>query len=248
MNDLAIFRYEGADVRTIVIDGEPWFVAADVARVLGYRMASDFTRRLDDDEKGTHSARTPGGMQDVSIISESGLYIAVIGSQTETARDFKRWITREVIPAIRKTGMYSAAAPKSQLEIIRDQHESIGILLAEVTALAPRAEAWDEIAAAEGDYSVGDAAKMLARAGVETGPQRLFEQLAAIGWIFRARDGKWRAYADKVSAGYVAERPQSHHHPRTGEVVVDAPQVRVTLRGVERLRVRLGTLTPALTG
>ena len=108
MNDLAIFRYEGADVRTILIDGEPWFVAADVARVLGYRMASDFTRRLDDDEKGTHSARTPGGVQDVSIISESGLYIAVIGSQTETARDFKRWITREVIPAIRKTGMYSA--------------------------------------------------------------------------------------------------------------------------------------------
>lgn len=118
-------------------------------------------------------------------------------------------------------------------------------LEARVTELAPRADAWDELASADGDYSVADAAKILARAGVRTGPQRLFEQLADMRWIHRGHDGKWRAYASAVDDGYLAEKPQSHHHPRTGELVLDSPQVRVTLRGLERLRVRLGMLAVA---
>ncbi|WP_318278904.1 phage antirepressor KilAC domain-containing protein [Microbacterium maritypicum] len=112
----------------------------------------------------------------------------------------------------------------------------------QVAELTPRAEAWDELASAEGDYSVADAAKILARAGVKTGPQRLFEQLAGIRWVHRAHDGKWRAYATAVDNGYLTEKPQSHHHPRTGDLVLDAPQVRVTVRGIERLRQRLGTI------
>tara|TARA_R110002020_G_scaffold335482_3_gene550637 strand:- start:6797 stop:7597 length:801 start_codon:yes stop_codon:yes gene_type:complete len=112
----------------------------------------------------------------------------------------------------------------------------------QIAALEPRAEAWDELASAEGDYEVGDAAKILARAGVETGRGRLFRQLEDLGWIYRASSGKWKARQTAVDAGYLAEKPQSHHHPRTGEMVLDPPQVRVTLRGVERLRVRLGVL------
>jgi phage antirepressor YoqD-like protein len=114
---------------------------------------------------------------------------------------------------------------------------------AAIAELTPRAEAWDDLAGADGDYDVADAAKILARAGVETGRQRLFQQLAALGWIFRGPQGKWKARQTAVDAGYLAERPQSHHHPRTGELVLDPPQVRVTLRGLERLRVRLGDLT-----
>lgn len=113
----------------------------------------------------------------------------------------------------------------------------------QIAELAPRAEAWDELASAEGDYEVADAAKMLARAGVETGRQRLFAQLDSLGWIYRAASGKWKARQTAVDSGYLAEKPQSHHHPRTGELVLDPPQVRVTLRGLERLRVRLGSFT-----
>lgn len=112
----------------------------------------------------------------------------------------------------------------------------------QIAALEPRAEAWDELASAEGDYEVGDAAKILARAGIETGRGRLFGQLEDLGWIYRGTSGKWKARQTSVDAGYLAEKPQSHHHPRTGELVLDPPQVRVTLRGVERLRVRLGVL------
>lgn len=110
----------------------------------------------------------------------------------------------------------------------------------QVAELTPRAEAWDELASATGDYEVADAAKMLARAGVETGRQRLFGQLKGLGWIYRAPSGKWKARQSAVDSGYLAEKPQSHHHPRTGELVLDPPQVRVTVRGLERLRVRLG--------
>ncbi|MFB7843595.1 antA/AntB antirepressor family protein [Microbacterium sp. NPDC056052] len=115
-------------------------------------------------------------------------------------------------------------------------------LEAHVAVIAPRAEAWDELASASGDYAVKDAAGILARAGVKTGQNRLFTQLRDLGWIHRAHDGGWRAYASAVNAGYLAEKPQSHHHPRTGDLVLDPPQVRVTIRGLERLRVRLGAL------
>lgn len=112
--------------------------------------------------------------------------------------------------------------------------------LAKVKELEPRAEAWDAIASAEGDYSVGDAAKILARAGILTGPQRLFGQMEDIGWVFRGGDGSWRAYAHRVDRGFLAEKPTFHYHPATGERVVDAPQVRVTVKGIEQLRRRLG--------
>ena len=85
--------------------GEPLFVASDVAKILGYRMASDMTRRLDPDEKGTRSVRTLGGTQDLTVINEPGLYTAILGSKVEGAREFKRWVTSEVLPSIRKHGI-----------------------------------------------------------------------------------------------------------------------------------------------
>ena len=116
----------------------------------------------------------------------------------------------------------------------------------QIAELEPRAEAWDELASADGDYEVADAAKILARAGVETGRQRLFGQLHDIGWIYRGPQSKWKARQTAVDAGYLAEKPMSHHHPRMGELVLDPPQVRVTVRGIERLRVRLGSIDLAV--
>lgn len=116
----------------------------------------------------------------------------------------------------------------------------------QIAELEPRAEAWDELASADGDYEVADAAKILARAGVETGRQRLFTQLHDLGWTYRGTHGKWKARQTAVDAGYLAEKPMSHHHPRTGELVLDPPQVRVTVRGIERLRVRLGSIDLAV--
>lgn len=96
----------GFVIRIVERPGELWFVAADVARALNYRDAATAIRMLDDDEKDTHRLCTPGGTQEMTIISESGLYALVIRSNKPEAKIFRRWVTREVLPQIRKTGGY----------------------------------------------------------------------------------------------------------------------------------------------
>jgi anti-repressor protein len=102
-----VFDFEGSQVRIITDHkGEPWFVANDVAEVLGYRMASDATRILEADEKGTHNLSTPGGPQKLSTVNESGLYSLIFASRKVEAKKFKKWVTSDVLPTMRKTGSY----------------------------------------------------------------------------------------------------------------------------------------------
>lgn len=249
MSAVELFTYTDRDIRVVVIDGEPWFSAADVAVALGYRMASDMSRRLDDDEKGTHQMRTPGGVQEVTIISEAGLYSAVLGSQIPTARDFKRWVTREVLPAIRKTGSYSTtpAIPQTYAEALRaaaDQAERAELAEAKVAELEPQAQVAMKLLDAEGDLSVRDAAQSLTRAGIKVGAGRLFAELEGRGWIKRALgDGRYRVIQSAIEAGYMSVLPQSHYHPKTGVLVLDPPQPRVTPKGLQRLLSDYGALS-----
>ena len=244
--EISIFRREGVDIRVVSIDGEPWWVASDLSQALGYSATSAMLRSLDEEDRGVQDLHTPGGMQAVAIVSEPGMYSAILRSQAPNASEFKRWVTRDVLPTIRKTGSYAVveqrALPHDFASSLREllseveSHEETKATLADV---APRADAWDAIASAEGDYSVGDAAKILARAGIPTGPTRLFGQLSDLKWTYRGGDGAWRAYAERVEKGYLAEKPSFHYHPASGERVVDPPQVRVTVKGLERLRQRL---------
>ena len=114
MNDIQVFDFEDNAVRVVDIDGEPWFVAADVARVLEYRNAPDAVRNLDDDERGTHIVRTPSGDQEMTVINESGLYHLVLVSRKPEAKKFRKWVTAEVLPSIRKTGAYIAPEVEAQ--------------------------------------------------------------------------------------------------------------------------------------
>ena len=106
------FTFGTHAVRVIDRDGSPWFICTDVAEALGYRNAPDASRHLDDDEKGTQIVRTLGGAQKLTIINESGLYALVLRSRKPEARKFAKWVTSEVLPAIRKTGQYTA--PQAQ--------------------------------------------------------------------------------------------------------------------------------------
>lgn len=107
MNAMQVFNYEGNEVRTIMKDNEPWWVLADVCRVLDIQNNRNAARRLDDDEKGVHPMDTLGGGQKMTIINESGLYKVILRSDKPEAKKFTRWVTHEVLPAIRKTGSYS---------------------------------------------------------------------------------------------------------------------------------------------
>ena len=109
MTDIQIFNNpDFGDIRTVEIDGEAWFVGKDVAEALGYEKPSDAVRKhVDDDDKGISKMETPSGMQNMTIINESGLYALVFGSKLDSAKKFKKWVTSEVLPAIRKNGSYT---------------------------------------------------------------------------------------------------------------------------------------------
>lgn len=120
-----VFEYEGFKVRTIIIDGEPWFVAADVCTVLELSGApGQHLRRLDGDEKGVISIHTPGGPQQMLVVNEPGLYSLIMASRKTEAKAFRRWIAHEVIPAIRKTGSYTSK-PVTAIEALQ---QSVAIL------------------------------------------------------------------------------------------------------------------------
>lgn len=113
-NQLQVFTNEeiNANVRVVIKDGEPWFVAKDVCKSLELKDVSMSIARLDDDEKGTSSICTPGGQQNMSVVNEPGLYNLILGSRKPEAKQFKRWITHEVLPSIRKTGRYENTTSK----------------------------------------------------------------------------------------------------------------------------------------
>lgn len=241
MTTPTLFTYADTPVRVLDVDGEPWFVAADIAKILGYATAKDMTRRLDDEDKGGRSVPTLGGDQTMTTISEPGLYVAVLGSQVPGARDFKRWVTHEVLPTIRKTGTYQQPKTLAErsMELIQDLH-------AEVAALAPRASAWDTMAGAHGDYAVDEAAKILSRdPNITVGRARLFTHMSERGWIYRhgARN-RWHAYQAQVDNGRLVQRMSAAFlNQRTGELEVPDPTIRITVKGLEALR---ASLTPAL--
>lgn len=131
-SDVALFAFDSHDVRAINKDGEAWFVATDVATTLGYRDAHDASRHLDEDEKGTHILCTLGGEQSVTIINESGIYALVLRSRKPDARRFRKWVTREVLPSIRKTGEYVNQEMKSKIAYLQETKEVLRSQLDEV--------------------------------------------------------------------------------------------------------------------
>lgn len=122
----AVFSFNSLDVRVVDRNGEPWFVAADVCAALSVGNSSDVMRRLDEDEKGVVSIDTLGGRQDVSVVNESGLYAVVMTSRKPEAKKFKKWVTSEVLPAIRKTGSYGVPAlPTDPMAILKLTFEAL---------------------------------------------------------------------------------------------------------------------------
>lgn len=117
MNDVLVFsNSEFGNIRTVTIDGEPWFVGKDIAEALGYKEPTKAAReRVDAEDKGVSKIDTPSGIQNMTVINESGLYSLILSSKLPNAKKFKRWVTSEVLPAIRKTGHYEAPgyAPKA---------------------------------------------------------------------------------------------------------------------------------------
>jgi anti-repressor protein len=198
---LPAFEFHDQQVRTMLRDGEPWFVLADVCAVLDIANSRDAASRLDDEDKGVASADTPGGRQQAAIVSEAGLYALIFTSRKPEARTFKRWVTSIVLPAIRRTGSYAPAGvtvPRSLPEALRlaaDQAERADAIREELAIAAPKAAFADRYADSSGTHSFRQVAKLL---GANESRFRAF--LEAKGILYRLGDN-WTAKAAHIDAG-----------------------------------------------
>lgn len=198
MNEIIAFTNgDFGSIRVVTQNGEPWFIGKDVAEILGYSNSRKaLADHVDDDDKGVTKCDTLGGTQELTVINESGLYSLVLRSQMPEARQFKRWITHDVIPAIRKHGIY--ATPDTVEKMLEDPDSLIKILMTLKEERAARMEAEetnrinapkvlfaDSVAQAENDILVGELAKLLKQNGVETGQNRLYNKLREDGFIMK---------------------------------------------------------------
>lgn len=254
------FEFEHNQVRALADGDEVMFVATDIAKIIGYRDAANLTRALDPDEKGTHEVSTPrGGVQNMTVITESGLYRAILnrelgyldGKQKEFVKRFQRWVTHEVLPSIRKRGIYATestidqilADPDFGIRLLTDlKEERAKRIEAEnhVKELEPKAKALDDFTNVPDTLLVRDAAKLLSNAGTPIGEKQLREWLSSHDWIYR-HAGTWSAASERVKAGHLAlVESRSHGRNKDGSIFAFAPTVRITRKGLALIHKRLG--------
>lgn len=192
-NEIRKFDFRGASLRTLTDEaGEPWFVAKDVCDILEISNPSDALKRLDDDERSRFNLGRQG---ETNIVNEAGLYVLVLGSRKPEAHEFKRWVTHEVLPQIRKTGGYIPATDADDdmtilakavmigQRTMEQQQRKIAEQQTRIVELEPKARFADAVAASDGTCLVGELAKMLRQNGMDIGQNRLFRLLQADGYL-----------------------------------------------------------------
>ena len=188
MNKVKIFNSEEfGDVRTVTINGDPWFVGKDVAAALGFTNPRDaISTHVFDEDKGVESIDTLGGKQKMTVINESGLYALVFGSRLKSAQRFKHWVTSEVLPAIRKTGSYQAPQGKELLALaVLEAQKTIEEQSKAIERMKPKVIFANAVETSHTSILIGDLAKLLKQNGVDTGQKRLFEQLRNEGYLMK---------------------------------------------------------------
>lgn len=244
MKDLQIFNYQDTAVRTVLVDDEPWFIAADLVAILDIGRVHDAVRGLDDDEKGTDTIRTPGGDQQVTIVNEAGMYSLVLRSRKPEAKEFRRWITHEVLPSIRKTGGYGnviPTGPELLAHAILEANKMLEAKDEQIAVLEPKARAWDHIVSSEASWSFNDAAKVLfEHKKIVVGEKRLFKRCVEWGYLYRDHKGRPHAYQRCLEQGLFSVKARTYTDQETGQVFESsAPQVRITGKGLDAIFRRL---------
>ena len=210
-NEIRVFDNEQfGKVRTICIDGEPWFVGKDVAEILGYSRPADAIRgHVDEEDKGVAEMPTPGGKQKVIIINESGLYSLILLSKLPDAKSFKRWVTSEVLPALRKNGSYSIAEkpdsytiedPAARARRWAEEYEEKRALEIKIEEDKPKVEFAEQVSIAKAsdciDFSA--MAKIIKDHDIPIGRNKLFELARKFKWL-RSNNEPYQNY---INQGY----------------------------------------------
>ena len=237
MNELQIFNNnQFGEIRTTIKDGEPWFVASDVCRALEIANNRDALTRLEQDEKGVALTDTLGGTQEVTIVNEPGLYALVLGSRKPEAKAFKRWVTHEVIPSIRKHGMYATpttieqmiADPANAIKVfsaLKQEQERRKELEATVEHNAPKVLFAEAVQASHDSCLVGQLAKMIRQNGKPIGANRMFTWLRDNGWLCKKGEN-WNMPTQKaMEAGYFEIKETVIANPDGSTRITRTPKV-----------------------
>jgi anti-repressor protein len=197
-----IFQYEGKQFRTVIQDGEPWFVANDVCEILDFANPSETLKRLDEDEvNSTEVIDTLGRKQNTNVVNEAGLYSLVLGSRKPEAKQFKRWVTHEVLPAIRKHGAYMTPEALEKVllnpdtiiqlaQTLKSEQEKSRQLAATIETNKPKVIFAESVEASKTSILIGDLAKLIKQNGHDTGQKRLFEWLRDNGYLIKSGQSK----------------------------------------------------------
>jgi anti-repressor protein len=196
MNQLQLFKYQDKEVRTVTLNGEPWFVAKDVCEVLGLGNSREAVGKLDEEEKGAEKIDTLGGPQQMAVVNESGLYTLIIRSNMPNAKPFRKWVTTEVIPSIRKHGAYMTPEtiekvllnPDTIIDLatrLKTEMEQRKLLEAKVEADKPLVVFANSVETSDDTCLVGDLAKLIRQNGTEIGQQRLFDWMRNNGFLIK---------------------------------------------------------------
>lgn len=188
MNELQLFNFENNQVRTLLINDEPWFVGKDVAQILGYSNPRDaLSKHVDDEDKNSVAIRDGNkGNPNQTVINESGVYALVFGSKLPSAKRFKHWVTSEVLPQIRKTGSYASPQLTGEELMAKALIEANSVLARQSKQLEeqkPKVLFADSVIASKGSILVRELAKLIKQNGYDIGEKKLYRWLREKGYI-----------------------------------------------------------------
>lgn len=207
-NEVQVFNFENSEIRTTVIDGTPHFVGKDVAEILGYKRTADaIASHVDSEDKGVGEIETPGGVQKLVVINESGLYSLVLSSKLPSAKKFKRWVTTDVLPDIRKHGAYLSNEkieeilmdPETIISLaqqVKDERAKNALLTQQVSESRPKADYYDKIMQSKSLVTITQIAKDYGWSA-----KQMNDKLHELGVQYKI-GGQWVLYSKYQDKGY----------------------------------------------
>ena len=237
--EIQIFKNEEfGQVRVLEINGEGWLVGKDVAEVLGYSNTSDALKKhVDIEDKGVAKCDTLGGSQEMIVINESGLYSLVLRSKLPGAKKFRRWVTSEVLPSIRKHGAYmtddtlekALTSPDFLIQLatnLKEEQNKRKALEEEKKANAPKVIFADAVSASHTSILVGELAKLMRQNGIDTGEKRLFKWLRDNGYLVKRGGTDYNMPTQKrVKLGVIETKERTINNPDGSIRITKTPKV-----------------------
>ena len=224
MNELQNFNFSGQDVRIITINDEPWFVVADIAKVLGASNSRSLAQMVDEEDKGKQSLRSGS---DATIVNESGLYTILLRSNNPQAKPLRRWVTSEVLPTIRKHGAYMTDKKAQDVisgnglaDLLLQAGNQIKQLELEKSQMKPKALFADSVSASKNTILIRDLAKILKQNGIDIGEKRLFTWLRDNGYLVKKIGSDYNSPTQRSMNLGILEFTENTHVHNSGKITV----------------------------